>query len=567
MSVRNLIWMVTVLCLATMAFLLSRQGPPARTVRYAQTPSELVGPMEAYRVIRQNCYPPMTELRLDRGLIQGMVNQVDEFSTYVPADKAGVIEQRLNGQMEETGLRVTRINGKLVVVGPLEGSPAHKAGLFAGWEITAIDDKPANSLSMEQVQTLLKPGRDEVVTLELISDQDEQRSVDLSGGSFDCQSVVGLHRDAGGKWNCDLGNGIYYIRIREFTKRTPLELHELYKTLPDVAGLVLDLRDNPGGSLTAACEVAERFVPRGLIARTVGRDGQSSVIYARPDYAYPDVPMIVLVNEHTASGAEVVAGTLQAHGRAKLLGQPTYGKWKVQTLLPLGRDLGYVYLTTGEYFLPEPAEATSRTAQPASTQRVALPASTEEASEGCHGQPAVEAGHATTTAEGSAGQTPATQEHVAQPPSAVDVFEGCHGQPAVPAGHAATTAEANAAETPATNMGETPMPRDMPREAATRPAKRWATTMASRIRRPGLSPQVLVTIDPENLVRLERLRDMALVMPPPAPTTSTATMPANQLWRKLMQTDTQLAAAGRLLREELHPSSQPSDATTPEETR
>jgi carboxyl-terminal processing protease len=469
MSGRNLIWMLTVLCLAALAFYLSRRTPPTRVLRYYETPPELKAPLDAYRVIREKCYPPLAEDRLDRGLIQGMVSQVDDFSMYLPADKADLIERRLNGQMEETGLRVERVEGKLTVLGSLEGSPAHAAGLFAGWEILAIDDRPANSLSMEQVQKLLKPGRDEVVTLKLINDQDEERTVDLASGAFDCQSVTGLNHDQAGRWNFDLGNGIYYLRIREFTKKTPLELHQFYKELSGIKGLVLDLRDNPGGSLTAACEVAEHFVPHGLIVRTVGRDGQSAAFYARPDYAYANVPMVVLVNEHTASAAEIVAGALQAHHRATLLGQPTYGKWKVQTLLPLGSDQGYVYLTTGEYFL----------------------------------------------------------------------YESPASQPARPA------TSATSASLPAT-------------APASQPVKRWATTSASRTHRPGLSPNIYVSIDAENLARLELLREMALVMPPPAPTTSPATMPANELWRRLLRNDTQLAVAARLLRDEQNAAQTPA---------
>jgi carboxyl-terminal processing protease len=458
--------MLTVLCLAALALYLSRQSPPARLVRYNDTPPELIGPLEAYHVIREKCYPPLSQQRVEQGFIQGLLSQVDEFSTYLPDDKAALIEQRLEGQMQETGLRVARMDGKLMVLGSLQGSPADKAGLFAGWEITAIDDRPATSLSMEQVHRLLRPGSQEVVTLRLTNAQEEARVVDLASGVFDCQSVVGLNHDAAGNWNCDLGNGIYYLRIREFTKKTPLELHEFYKDLHDVSGLVLDLRDNPGGALASACEVAERFVPHGLIVRTVGRDGQNSVIYARPDYAYPDVPMVVLVNEHTASAAEIVAGALQAHGRSTLLGEPTYGKWKVQTLLPLGHNQGYLYLTTGEYFLYEPP----------------------------------------TTA-------PATR-------------------PAL-----ATTA------------------------VATQPAKRWATTLTSGGHRPGLTPDVCVSVDAETQIRLELLREMALVVPPPAPSTSPATMPANELWRKLLRNDTQLAAAAKLLREELRTDRPPASRT------
>ncbi|MCD4699605.1 MAG: hypothetical protein K8R91_03420, partial [Phycisphaerae bacterium] len=254
--------------------------------------------------------------------------------------------------------------------GPLPDSPSHKAELFAPMEILAINGIGSPYLTLDHTRRLLRSARQRSVMLRLRRNSGEEFTRQLTPVRLERQSVTGIVRDEDGRWDCTLDKraDIFYLRISGFVDRTPAELHELYRRLGRPGGLVLDLRDNPGGTLPVAVEIADRFITTGLIVRTAERRNERRAHYAHADGTYPPTPMVVLINAKTTSAAEIVAGALQSHGRAVLLGVESYGKWSVQKTFSLGRGLGEIHLTTGEYFLAEPPATGPAATQPSETQ-------------------------------------------------------------------------------------------------------------------------------------------------------------------------------------------------------
>ena len=361
MSWRNLIWLSIVLLLAGLALYLSRrQGRVVQPLDPAA--SELAGAVEAYKLIQRQAYRPLEPHDANSAAAGGMIRQLDDFCVHIPPGQTRTIERRLDGELDETGLRIARRGDALVVVGALPGSPAQQAALPAGAEIVRIGDQPAEFLTLAQARSLLEQARRDDLEIEVR--HDNRRVVRrIPAARFQMETVTGLVRRADGGWDhvLDERRRLAYVRIEEFTSRTPSQLQDAWSRLNKPAGVVLDLRGNPGGALTVAVEVADRFLEAGLIVRVVGRHERAER-FARAEGTFPDVPLVVLVDEQTASAAEIVAGSLQRHGRAELVGCPTLGKWCVQSPIDLGRALGSAYMTTGEYELAPTSQPASRPA-------------------------------------------------------------------------------------------------------------------------------------------------------------------------------------------------------------
>lgn len=369
MSWRNLIWMMVVLALAALSLYLAGR----REVRVQPADpavDDLAGAIHAYKEIRRHSLPELSRDDATRGAIDGMARQVDAFSTYITPENAGHWKARVEGGLEETGLRIARVEGRLVTVGVLPGSPAHHVGLFGGMELLEIDGVAAAYWKLPDARRLLeRPGK---VRLRLRGFDGEVRCV-LPSGRFSLPTVSGLVRYDGERWLhvVEEKPRIVYVRVSEFVEQTPDQFHACYRQLGSPAGVVLDLRGNPGGLLSAATEVIDQLLDEGLIVRVVSREGEPREHYAHGDGTFPRVPLAVLIDSRTASAAEIVAGCLQAHGRAVLVGQTSFGKWSVQSPLKLGYGLGEVHLTTAEYFLPPRKLPATQTAAGATTPATA----------------------------------------------------------------------------------------------------------------------------------------------------------------------------------------------------
>ena len=308
---------------------------------------------QAIRVIKENYHKPVDDSQLSCDAVAGMVDGLDEFSSYIPPQQVDAFNHRMRGNDQGLGIRFEIINDAVVVIGPILGSPANREGIRTGDRIVSVDGRETAGLTLEEVQDALEgPGQDEVRLV--IRRRERTLNVTLTRGRLPMESVVGLYRDRSGNWvhSLDAKRGLVYIRVKEFVPDTASELEKTLYRLGSPRGIVLDLRDNPGGLLPGAVEVANFFLKKGIIVRSVDRGGKPTEFFARSEETYSDtVPLAVLINGNTASAAEIVAGALWVHDRAVIVGTQSRGKGCVQTPFLLGEGLGQINLTTAEYYL------------------------------------------------------------------------------------------------------------------------------------------------------------------------------------------------------------------------
>jgi carboxyl-terminal processing protease len=353
MPKRNLIWIIAIVATALITVRVSRPPAPAGD----QTEAEFRPVAETYRLIKDTSLLPVKEEELLHGAIGGMAGAVDEFSTYVSSGKVEAFERRMEGRERGLGLRLDLADGQARVRRVLFGSPAYRAELRPGDVALAVNGSPVEALMPAQIDAMLNDGPlGQTVRLEVLGGDEGRRTVELERQEIRLESVQGLHRDASGKWVylLDPKRRLAYFRLREFLSRTAEEFQEAFRQVDGLAGLILDLRDNPGGRLPAAIDVADLFLSHGTIVTVVGRTGAPRRYVARPEGTYPpEIPIVVLIDGRTASAAEIVAGALRQAGRAVLIGTRTRGKGYVQSMVRLPGELGQVNLTTSECLLGE----------------------------------------------------------------------------------------------------------------------------------------------------------------------------------------------------------------------
>jgi len=315
---------------------------------------------EALTVIESRYIEPVNGRGLFEAAMQGMVQRLDENSAYVAHDQLPDFHKTIDQQFGGLGISVTLDphTRRLVVLSPLVGSPAYRAGSRAGDAILSSDGQSTQGLSLQEAVARLGGPPGQAVVLSILH-ENESTPVDVQivREIIRVPTVLGDLRDADGAWNFLLPgrDRIGYVRIVGFTDATPDELRKALRQLAQrgARGLVLDLRDNPGGYLDATVEVCRMFIGSGEIVSIRRRGGQVSETYsaggARP---LCDLPMAVLVNQQTASAAEITAACLQDHGRAVVFGQRTFGKGTVQEVIPLEADGGLLKITTASYWRP-----------------------------------------------------------------------------------------------------------------------------------------------------------------------------------------------------------------------
>ena len=352
MPKRNLIWIALIISVAAVTAWVTRSDRPSST---RSGEGRLDGVEEAYRMIQQRYYFQPDEQALRRGAVRGMVGKLDEYSTYVAPDDLQDFQSRLRGVEHGLGLVVEQAGERFCIVGPLLNSPAHRAGIDAGDELVAIAGEPLTGLDLSDVEQRLDCPAGGELELTVQREAGRRKDFTLKCGAFELESVVGLYRDDNGRWVhvIEPESGLAYVRIEEFVPDTGAKLREALQRSGPIAGLVLDLRGNPGGTLPAAVEVANEFLREGAIATCVSRDQPPRRYRAQSDGVLLDAPMVVLVNGETASAAEIVAGALQLHDRAVIVGGRTRGKGHMQTMLTLGDGLGQINLTTAEMLVGE----------------------------------------------------------------------------------------------------------------------------------------------------------------------------------------------------------------------
>lgn len=299
-------------------------------------------------IVQRNYVKEVDTETLVDGAIKGMLESLDPHSGYLTEDSYRALQTETEGRFGGLGVEITVRNGLLTVVSPIEDTPAARAGLQPGDQIVGIDDDPTEDMTLtEAVKRLRGPTDSSVTLLVRRTGEDKLLTFTLVRAVIEISSVR-AHV---------LEPGFLYMRIAQFQDRTSNNLIDaMTKHQPgegSYKGVVLDLRNNPGGLLSQAVGVSDLFLDSGLIVYTEGRGSQDRQKFsATRDGSRTRFPMVVLVNGGSASASEIVAGALQDHQRALILGTRTFGKGSVQTILPLD-NLSALRLTTAEYFTPK----------------------------------------------------------------------------------------------------------------------------------------------------------------------------------------------------------------------
>lgn len=371
---KNLIWLLVLAAVPTGVILLSLDREEKTPVAPGGDDSRFRPVRDAYDYIRRRYYRELEDEQLQQGAVRGMVDGLDEFSAWFPA---GAPRRRLYREL--TGRRcgiglvcrfrdtdAGRVAGPagLAVAGPVAGSPAHRQGIYRGTRILAINGVAAAGLTAAQVENITDGTEGDTITLRMRRPgRTAPETVTLTCAIYPVDTVRGLWRTSADAWATqitpeparDRGRAgppktIYYLRITEFCRRTKPRLEEALGSMVSPAGIIIDLRDNPGGFLDEGVAVADMFLADGVIVRIRRRGGRITVYRAHADTPYTAIPLAVLVNEQTGSAAELVAAALAENCRAVLVGRRTQGKGCVQTMVELDAGLGRLNLTTAEFF-------------------------------------------------------------------------------------------------------------------------------------------------------------------------------------------------------------------------
>ncbi len=294
----------------------------------------------------QKNYVDETKVKdLVQGAIRGMLSTLDPHSAYMTPEMYKEMQVETKGEFGGVGIQIGVKDNRLAVIAPIEGTPAYRAGIKAGDFITRVNDEPTKDLTlMDAVQKMRGPKGTKVnLTIQRDGTADPLQ-FSLVRDTIKIESVKSKVLD-----------NIGYVRLTQFQEATGRDLSKALKQFKEqkIHSTILDLRNNPGGLLTAAVEVSEQFLPNGkLVVYTKGRESKKDEWFAKGKDQMEDAPMIILVNEGSASASEIVAGALQDYGRAVIVGTTSFGKGSVQTILPLGDGSG-LRLTTAKYYTPK----------------------------------------------------------------------------------------------------------------------------------------------------------------------------------------------------------------------
>jgi carboxyl-terminal processing protease len=306
--------------------------------------------------VKRDYVEPVSDRQLMENALRGMVAELDPHSQYLTPREYEEIRISSSGTYTGVGLEVRAVAGRIGVVAPIEGTPAARAGIRAGDALLTINGEPVDEVNVSQtIQRMRGPAGSHVQLTVAREGHPEPLAFNLERSPVDLHSV-----------RSELLEGGYgYVRIDQFSDTTAKDLRRAVARLDQASagglrGLVLDLRDNPGGVLDAAVDVADSFLDRGVIVTASGRTRDATFSHeAAPGDLLEGAPLVVLVNGASASASEIVAGALQDNHRATLLGTRTFGKGSVQTVMPLS-DGRALKLTTSRYFTPSGASIQGR---------------------------------------------------------------------------------------------------------------------------------------------------------------------------------------------------------------
>ena len=327
---------------------LSSQAQSAENSQSSPLPlTQIANFAEVFEAIKKFYVEDVTDEDLLNNAIRGMISGLDPHSDYLDRSEMSALRIETTGKYGGLGIEITKQGAGIRVISPIDDTPAHRAGVLPGDLIIQLDTRPVNRMTLNEAVNIMRgePGTD--ITLTIIRQGSSQPlKITLTRAVIQIRSVRGRLLD----------DNFGYVRITQFQSTTPELARKKIQSLADesdsLEGMVLDLRNNPGGELRSAIGVSDMFIDDGIIVTTRNRDGVSAQQYkATPGDILPDTPIVVLVNEGSASASEIVAGALQDHKRAIIMGEKTFGKGSVQTIFPVNADTA-VKLTTHRYYTP-----------------------------------------------------------------------------------------------------------------------------------------------------------------------------------------------------------------------
>ncbi|HCG95629.1 MAG TPA: peptidase S41 [Halieaceae bacterium] len=301
---------------------------------------------DTFDAIRRGYVEDVTDAELFEMAVKGMLTSLDPHSAYLTDDDYENLQESTEGQFTGLGIEIGYRGGFIAIVTPIDGSPAIDAGLKAGDVILKIDGTSTQGMSTSESSKYMRGPEGTTVTLEIgRAGESQPFDVVVTRGVIDVPSVRSR----------ELDDGYWLIRVSRFQRDSGREVTSAIESAlekGDVKGVVLDVRNNPGGVMNASVEMASNFLDGGLVVYTKGRHPDSMNTYnAEPGELLPGVPVVVLVNGGSASASEIIAGALQDRGRAVIMGTQSFGKGSVQTVLPVS-DTKALKLTTSLYYTP-----------------------------------------------------------------------------------------------------------------------------------------------------------------------------------------------------------------------
>ncbi|MBM5786538.1 MAG: S41 family peptidase [Pelagibacterales bacterium] len=296
-------------------------------------------------------YKPINEGNVIDGAINGMLQSLDPYSSYMSPQTFKNMNTETKGEFGGLGIEVTMEQGLVKVISPIDETPAEKAGVKSGDFIIKLDEKQVKGMTLDEAVNTMRGKSGTSITLTIRrTDVDDPIVLKITREIIKTRSVVSEIKEK---------ENIGYLRLRSFNEKSGDELidkiKEQVKKKPDLTGFILDLRNNPGGLLSQAIKVSDAFLESGEIVSTKGRDTKDIKIYnAKKGDETKGKPLIVLINRGSASASEIVAGALKDNKRATIVGEKSFGKGSVQSIIPLSNK-GGLRLTTAKYYLPSGA--------------------------------------------------------------------------------------------------------------------------------------------------------------------------------------------------------------------
>ena len=300
---------------------------------------------EAFEKIKNNYVEEVSSKELIESAIEGMLSSLDPHSTFLNNQELNELKVQTKGEFGGLGIEVTLENGFVKVISPIDDTPASRAGIQAGDMITHLDDEPVLGMTLSEAVSLMRGKVGSKIKLTVSREENQTLQVEITRAVIQLKAV-----------KARIENNIGYIRVSSFNQKVDTQIikaiKDFKKSKESVIGYVLDLRNNPGGLLDQAVSVTDIFLNRGEIVSTRGRFEREGSRYnsAKKDLI-DGLPMVVLINQGSASASEIVAGALQDHKRAIIMGTKSFGKGSVQTIIPSGEDVA-LKLTTAKYYTP-----------------------------------------------------------------------------------------------------------------------------------------------------------------------------------------------------------------------